>query len=370
VIGKGKWGYAATAVALTAVTALAAGCSSSGGSGVDSVAGNLPTNYGPAEQTTLNVGVVPAMDSAGFFVAQSEGLFAKEGLKIHYSAATSSETAIDQQVKNQLQITAGNYVSYIHYEADPAHASTPLEVISEGSVMQQGAQVIFTMPSSHINTLSQLKGKLVGVNAPDNIDYLLGVSVLKENGIDSSLVKFPNGKDRASAQYNDDGAIPFPDMAGDLASGEVAAAIMPEPFASLAEQQYGAVPLADLNQGATTDFPIEGYVVTKAWAEQNPNTLKRFLAALSAGQEIADTDRSAVEKAFESLNGPQNGSVPNTIAAVMSLDTYPIGIDQTRLQRVANVMYQFNLLPSAYNVKNMLMPSSEFDFSPFSAAGS
>ena len=29
----------------------------------------------------------------------------------------------------------------------------------------------------------------------------------------------------------------------------------------------------------------------------------------------------------------------------MSLDTYPIGIDQTRLQRVADVMYQFSLLP-------------------------
>jgi NitT/TauT family transport system substrate-binding protein len=366
VIGKGKWGYAATAVALTAVTALAAGCSSSGGSGVDSIAGNLPTNYGPAEQTTLNVGVVPAMDSAGFFVAQSEGLFAKEGLKINYSAATSSETAIDQQVKNQLQITAGNYVSYVQYAA--AHPSTPLWVVSEGSVMQQGAQVIFTMPSSHINTLSQLKGKLIGVNAPENIDYLLGVSVLKENGIDSSLVKFPTAKDKDFAV--NDGAIPFPEMAGDLDSGEIAAAIMPEPFASLAEQQYGAVPLADLNQGATTDFPIEGYVVTKAWAEQNPNTLKRFLAALSAGQEIADTDRSAVEKAFEGLDGAPKGQVPSTIAAVMSLDTYPIGLDQTRLQRVADVMYQFNLLPSAYNMKNMIMPSSEFDFSPFSAAGS
>ena len=69
-------------------------------------------------------------------------------------------------------------------------------------------------------------------------------------------------------------------MAQDLAAGKIAAAILPEPFASQAEQQYGAVPLADLNQGATTDFPIEGYVVTKAWAAQNPNTLKRFLAAL------------------------------------------------------------------------------------------
>ena len=145
---------------------------------------------------------------------------------------------------------------------------------------------------------------------------------------------------------------------------------MPEPFASLAEQNLGAVPLADLNQGATSDFPIEGYVVTKAWAKANPNTLKRFLAALSAGQEIADTDRSAVETAFEKLASAPDGQVPPQIAAVMSLDTYPIGIDQTRLQRVANVMYQFGLLTSNYNVGSMLMRSSDFNFSPFSAAGS
>jgi NitT/TauT family transport system substrate-binding protein len=364
VIGKGKWSHAATAVALTAVAALAAGCSASGGSGGDSIASSLPTNYGPAEQTTLNVGVVPAMDSAGFFVALNEGLFTREGLKINYSPATSSETAIQQQVKGQLQVTAGNYVSYVQAVAEQHQ---PLEIVSEGSVMQQGAQTLFVMPSSHITELSQLKGKLIGVNAPQNIDYLLGVSVLKENGIDPSDVKFPTAKDKASAAFG--GAIPFPDMGQDLASGELSAAIMPEPFASLAEQDFGAVPLADLNQGATSDFPIEGYVVTKAWAAANPNTLQRFLAALSAGQEIADTDRSAVETAFEKLASAPDGQVPAQIAAVMSLDTYPIGIDPTRLQRVADVMYQFGLLTSNYNINKMLMPTSDFDFSPFSNAG-
>jgi NitT/TauT family transport system substrate-binding protein len=365
VIGKGKWSHAATAVALTAVAALAAGCSASGGSsGVSSIAGSLPTNYGAPEQTTLNVGVVPAMDSAGFFVALNEGLFTREGLKINYSPATSSETAIQQQVKGQLQVTAGNYVSYVQAVAEQHQ---PLEIVSEGSVMQQGAQTLFVMPSSHITELSQLKGKLIGVNAPQNIDYLLGVSVLKENGIDPSDVKFPTAKDKASAAFG--GAIPFPDMGQDLASGELSAAIMPEPFASLAEQDFGAVPLADLNQGATSDFPIEGYVVTKAWAAANPNTLQRFLAALSAGQEIADTDRSAVETAFEKLASAPDGQVPAQIAAVMSLDTYPIGIDPTRLQRVADVMYQFGLLTSNYNINKMLMPTSDFDFSPFSNAG-
>ena len=293
-------------MALTAVAALAAGCSASGGSGASAIAGSLPTNYGPAEQTTLNVGVVPAMDSAGFFVALNEGLFTREGLKINYTPATSSETAIQQQVKGQLADHGGQLRLLRPVRGGPDPREQPaLRSISEGSVMQQGAQAIFTMPKSHISTLSQLKGKLVGVNAPDNIDYLLDVSVLKENGIDTSDVKFPTATDKAFAAT--DGAIPFPEMAGDLAAGKIAAATMPEPFASIAEQQYGAVPLADLNQGATTDFPIEGYVVTKAWAEQNPNTLQRFLAALSDGQEIADTNRAAVENAFESLKLPQDG---------------------------------------------------------------
>ena len=70
-------------------------------------------SIGPAEKTTLNVGVVPAMDSAGFFVALHEGLFAKEGLTINYTPAVSSDTVIGAQLQGQLDITGGNYVSYI-----------------------------------------------------------------------------------------------------------------------------------------------------------------------------------------------------------------------------------------------------------------
>src|ERR1700758_682927 len=86
--GKRKLGRAAAcAAALTVVAGLAAGCSSStsssavsGGIGLDS--SSLPTNFGPPEETTVKVGAVPAMDSAGFMVALHEGLFAKEGLNV------------------------------------------------------------------------------------------------------------------------------------------------------------------------------------------------------------------------------------------------------------------------------------------------
>ena len=356
---NGKWlraGCAAGAIAM-----LAAGCSSAGGSGSGRNASTMSAmnsmSFGPPEKTTLNVGVVPAMDSAGFFVALHQGLFAKEGLKINYTPATSSETAVQEQVgKNPtLDISAGNYVSYIQQ----AMKGEPIEAVAEGSIMQQGSQVIFTTPHSGIQSLSDLKGHTIAVNAPQNIDYLLTVSVLQENGINLKDISFPGG------------AIAFPNMASVLSSGVAKAATMPEPFASLGEQNGGLQEVADLDQGATQNFPIEGYVVSKQWAAQNPNTLHRFLAALEAGQEIADTNRDAVEQAFETLKSPQDGQVPPQIAAVMALNTYPIGLDSTRLQRVSNVMYQFGLEPgrsAPFNVNSMLMPSGSFNFTPFESS--
>ncbi|TVZ04922.1 ABC transporter substrate-binding protein [Trebonia kvetii] len=311
----------------------------SGCGGLSANAGSTSPNG--LQKTTLNVAVVPAVDSAGFFVALYEGLFARQGLTIHYTPAVSSEEVISQQLTGKYDITGGNYVSFIqHYVTD----HQPLEIVAEGSVMQQGTQAIYTMPGSKIKTLKELKGHLLGINAPLNINYLLAASVLTENGIRLNQVRFPTAP------------IPFPTMAAALAAGKIDAAAMPEPFASAAEQQYGAVPLADLNQGATQNFPIQGYVATKSWVQQNPGTLRAFLAALSQGQEIADTSRGAVERAMEALKGPMNGQIPPIVAAVMAVNIYPTSIDQVRIQRVADVMYQFGLLHSRFNVTPMIGP--------------
>jgi NitT/TauT family transport system substrate-binding protein len=119
------------------------------------------------------------------------------------------------------------------------------------------------------------------------------------------------------------------------------------------------VPLADLNQGATTSFPVEGYVVTKQWAKQNPQTLAAFYRALEEGQQIADTNRAAVEQAMEQLPAPLGLS--KQTAALMSLDEYPVSsgpvgtVDKAQLQRVVNVMQQFLGFDQNFNIDSMLV---------------
>jgi NitT/TauT family transport system substrate-binding protein len=319
-------------IAVAAVVGLclaSAGCLSSSGA----------TTTSGVEKPDLTVAVVPAVDSAGFFVALHDGLFTARGMHVTFVPAVSSETVIQQQVNGTVDISGGNYVSYIQAQAD--HEAN-LEIFAEGSIIQPGTQALYTMPHSKITSLHDLIGKTIGINAPFNILYLLVASVLADNGIPVNEVHF-------------DATIPLPEMAAELKAGKISAAVLPEPFGSEAETADGAMELADLDQGATSSFPLQGYVVTRAWAEKYPRTLAAFNAALQQGQEIADTDRGAVEQAMESLPmKPEPLGVTPDVAAMMALDTYPVGsVNVVRLQRVADVMEQFIGFPS-FSVASMV----------------
>src|ERR1700745_1483557 len=81
------------------------------------------------EQPDLNVAVVPAIDSAGFFVALHEGLFTAHGLHVTFVPAVSSETVINAQVLrqpgNRVDISCGNYVSYIQAQENYDRGKRP-----------------------------------------------------------------------------------------------------------------------------------------------------------------------------------------------------------------------------------------------------
>jgi NitT/TauT family transport system substrate-binding protein len=314
----------------------------------------ISANEAKVRLTTLNVAVVPAVDSAGFFIALYRGLFRAQGLTVHFLPAVSSETEINQQVEQlptapRVDISCGAYPSYIVAQrnwdaglrpnpARPDVVAADLDIFAEGSIMTPGSQGLYVMPGSPARSLKDLQGKTIGVNAPGNILYLLVAAALADNGLPVSAVRF---------RY-----IPLPLMAEALRTGKVMAATLPEPFASQAEESLGVTLLADLNTEATTSFPVQGCAVTKEWAAVNPLTLAAFQRAYEQGQQLADTDRSAVERAMGMLPPPLG--VSREVAAVMAVDSYPFGpVDVVRIQRVADVMRQF-LGGPRFNVAEMI----------------
>jgi len=282
---------------------------------------------GKLETTTVTVDAFAAIDSAGLFIAQMDGLFAKQGLTVKINLAQSTQDEINAQVGGTYDVSLGDYVTYIDNDV---LAKKQLLITGESSFLQPNVLTLLVKKNNAaVGTIGSLRGKEVSVNAKNDIGTLLIDSLMIEHGV--SLNQF---------NFNND--VAFPQVATALMSGTVSASFAPEPFVSIYEAKIGAEELADLDQGATANFPIQGVAVTRQFAQKDPNTLKAFMTAVNQGQEIADTSRPKVEKALEKFL-----DLPQEFASLVSLPTFPTSVNPIRLQRVVDAMVRFKFLPTS-----------------------
>jgi NitT/TauT family transport system substrate-binding protein len=315
--------------------------------------GSSSVTTGPApEVPSIVIEAVPTADAAGLYIAEDNGYFAQQGLKVTIAPINGGEYGMGDLQTGKAQLVEGNYVSFILAQIAGQFAapnpknptqtepSKPIDMrmIADSSQMQAGNQALYVMPSSGYKTVKDLvKNHVsVGVNTRHNIGTVLLGSLLASIG------------DKVGALGQSPQVLP--NMPQLLDSGVIKAAWLPEPFGTEAQQEYGAVQLADFNQGSLQNFPIGTIVGSNAWVSSHPNTVAAFLRAYNEGQQQADTDRAAVEAA---LVKHVTGMTPE-LAATMTLDTYPLAMDVPVMQRVADAMYEFGVIPKPYDLKNMI----------------
>lgn len=323
-----------------AALAFVTGCSSA----VGSVSKNAPL-----ESTTVVVDSFGAIDTAGLYIAKDEGLFRAVGLNVQLKPQFTIQPQVDDLVKGSAHggadIASGDYVTFIQNElnGDPdlKNVKPNLRIIEESSFLQPNVLVVLVPKNARVRSLAELRNARISVLAPENISDVLVFSLLGDHGLPIRPVN--------TAHYPD---VQFPNVAKAFAKRTMDAAFAPEPFVTQFEEQAGTQELADLDQGSTANFPIQGYVTTQGWAQKNPNTLRAFVQALNEGQRIADTNRAEVEKVLE-----KNLNLPPVVADLVALPTFPIGVDPSRLQRTVTAMLRFNFIGkqfSNFQVKSMI----------------
>ena len=326
--------YGGLTVAVAATVALA-GCAAAHG--------NADTATSPVEQQSITVDSVPVTEEAGLYVAQQQGLFARAGLKVKIGTIAGGEAGLRDLQSGRAQLVAGNYVSFIVAQQAGRFGRKPvsLRIIAAGSQITPGTEDLYAMPHSTFQTVSALASAhaRIGLNTRGDIGDLMVGAALAQAGYKLSDIKqvIPPGG--------------FPALLKMLRAHQVDAAWLPQPLGEIAEQQTGAVPIADLDQGSLQNFPFTGYIGSSAWVRTHPGTVAAFLRALSEGQRLADTDRPAVEQAAEKYLG-----VSPLVAATMAIDSYPLQIDVPELQRVADSMYEFRITSGRYDIARMIQP--------------
>ncbi|MGH3169637.1 MAG: ABC transporter substrate-binding protein [Trebonia sp.] len=325
----------------TAVVAAAAGCGSapsspSSGGTASSSTGSSSTgsaSSGP-EQASITVDAIKSVTAAGLYLAEERGYFTDAGLRVTVVPVTGTSAAIPDLLTNHVQVIFGAYVAPILAQSKGAAS---LRFIAAGNVAGPGSQEVVVLPGSPISSPAGLRGKTIGVNSLDDVGTLMIDSILSRYGIPSSAVHYVD--------------IPFPEQAAALAAHRIDAAYLTEPFLSDVRKKYGARTLFDCDQGAVADLPIAGFASTSAWAARNPRTVAAFVSAVEKGQTLADSDRSAVNAVLSAHIG-----IPVKTVAGAAVGTYPVGehVQTAPLQRLADLMLQYGLLKSHFNIATMV----------------
>jgi NitT/TauT family transport system substrate-binding protein len=316
-----------TAAAITALAAITtAGCASG-------PAAVKASSTGP-EKTNLVIAAVPTASSAGVYVAQRDGLFRQAGLNVKIVSISAGANVTPELLNGRIDVVNGAYAGFIEAQV---HGAAQFHILADGYAGAPDVDEVAVLPGSGLNSVTQLEGKTIAVNALGSVAQLLVSSALADQGVPASKVHFV--------------AMGFPAMPAALQGHRIDAAYLPEPYLSQAEEQVGSDPLLDVNQGATEDFPIDGYAATVQWCRKYPRTAAAVAKALDEGQSLADSNRPLVEKALTT-----DTTITKVIAAIMALGNFPATVDNAHLQRVPDLMQSFGLLKQHFSINVMTKP--------------
>ena len=210
---------------------------------------------------TVTIGTVgsPSANLWPIFIGRDKGFFAAENIKLDLVYVQASAAVIQQLAAGSLDMTMSTGLV------------DPIRAIDQGAAMaitrfEVQAPPYVIMAKSSIKALKELKGKVISVGGAKDITRIYAERMLAPHGVkpgEYDLVYAGATTARAQA----------------LLSGAVDAAIVLPP------SNFQIEAAGYNNLGLTIEYAPElafsGTVVNKAWADRNPDVLRRVLAAQS-----------------------------------------------------------------------------------------
>ena len=223
--------------------------------------------------TALKVMSFPGLSNYPIFAAQHKNLFTKHGIAVDLVYTPNSKVQRESLAKNDFQV--------IHTAADNAVAM--VELGKEDAIIVTGGDNGFNriISQPEINSLSDLRGKTVVVDAPDTAYALLLYKALKDVGLakgDYTVNSVGGTTQRIKAMLKD--------------KGHAAAAVINVPFNfQLLSEGMKDLGSATKSVGA---YQAGSVVVMREWAKAHSDVLVRYLRAVIEGRRwLLDPDNKA-----------------------------------------------------------------------------
>lgn len=271
-----------TLLAVVLCVALAAGVTACSQPSALSGSTSTPAAVAPVK---IRIGTLPVEDALPLWVAERDGLFKKAGLDVTISVFQSAQERDAALTAGAIDGFMGDLIAATSLRA----GGVPVKVVTVmlGAKATEGRFGIVVKPGSKVTDLKGLAGVPVGTSSATIQEYVL----------DSMMT----GAGVAAADIKKEEVKKVPVRFELLMSGKLAAAMLPEPFISLAEKS-GAKVIGDDTTGANVSQTVmifsQKYLDDSANAAAVAKLLGVWDEAVGTINAAPDTFRSLlVEKA-------------------------------------------------------------------------
>jgi NitT/TauT family transport system substrate-binding protein len=236
-----------------------------------------------AKPVTLKIAVLPIIDTLPMYVAQQEGLFAKDNVSVEFVPVASAPERDQILAAKQADGTINETLSVMLFNKE----STQMQVVRYALRPTAGHGHFFIISSkqSNITDVNGLKDVEIGVSQGTVIEYATD-RLLQSAGFAADEIKTV--------------AVPkIPDRMALLASGELKAGVMPDPLASLVVGQGGVI-VADDSAHPEYGFSVISF--RKQVIDDNPQAVKSFLAAIEEATSLLNADPAKYKNVLSENN--------------------------------------------------------------------
>lgn len=241
-------------------------------------------------QDVIKLGVLPFSESLAAIIADKEGFFEDEGLKVEITKFDSGAVAVPVLQSGSIDVVLSNTVATLQAIEHGLDAV----ILAPGAIVRSSAPDTTTallVRKGTIGDLKELEGKQVAVNVINSSAWLHMVATLEKYGVDYTKVQFAE--------------VPFPQMNAPLFAGQLAAIGQVDPFRSAAMATGDAEIKAWTYVETAPNTQITQYIALAPWVEEHPETAAKFVRALIKGAEFAVSDEARareINMEFTNLN--------------------------------------------------------------------
>jgi len=245
--------------------------------------------------------VLPILDALPMYVAQEKGYFEENGVNVEFIPVGSAAERDQIMSAGQADGMINDLISTLLYNQD----TTQIQVVSFARVATSEYPQfrILAAKDSGIESVEGLKGVEIGISEGSVIEYTTD-RLLEAEGF-------------TPAEINTI-AVPRIDLRMSLLdSGELMAANLPDPLASLAIQG-GALPVVD--DTSHPEFGNSLLSFRKTVIDGDPNAIRGFMAAIDQATQDINVDPSQWEELLT-----EQKLVPAPLIGTYQIPTFPRG---------------------------------------------